>query len=94
MLTNLELSYFSREHIQCDWIAFSVPILGGDDQLDLAARVEASHGEVGADGGHVGQDEVAEAVHDLQDEDLVQTSVKPRLTLDLDQLGCLQGTRC
>ena len=90
-LTNLKLCNLGCEDIQSDKITFSVSVLRVDDQLDLAAWVEAGHGEVRTDGGHVGQDEAGEAVHHLQDKHLVQTSIKAWLALHLYQLCRLRG---
>ena len=92
-LTNLELSNFGGEHVHDYWLGATIGVLRYDDQLDLATRVQTSDGEAGSDTGHIGQCHPAHPVHHLQHEALLQPSIKPRLTLHLEQLRGLRQRR-
>ena len=88
--TNLQLGDLRGEHLQLHHAAAAVAVLREDDQPDLAPGVEAGHRELRADGRHVGQHQPAEAVHNLEDKDLIEAAIIARLTLDLEQLRGLR----
>ena len=69
--TNLQLSDLGSEHLQLHHAAAPIAVLCEDDEPDLAPGVEAGHRELGAGGGHIGQPQPAQAVHNLEDKYLL-----------------------
>ena len=92
-LTNLKLSNFCCEHIQYDRFTSTIFILSTDQQLYLSAWVETSHSEEGVKTGDIGQSDVRHSINHLQHKHLLQSSIKARLTLHLDQLPGLRIKR-